>query len=98
LQEGGGDEQHLDERELAADADARPGPEREVGVLRDRLGAFGREASGVELFGVGEEARVALSDEGDQLDVMAPLQRVAADLDFARGLAREDADGRRVQS
>src|ERR1051326_5042785 len=52
----------LSPREALADAAALAAAEGEVCELRSRLFRFGREARGVEAFGVGEEARVAVHD------------------------------------
>ncbi len=84
-------------REGLADADARPGAEREVGEGRDPLRAPLVPSLGTELLGVGVPAGVAVDDPGRDQHHRAGRDHLTRDLVVHRRGAT-DHPGRRIQA
>ena len=55
---------HLQHRKAHADADARPGAERNVGVAIDRIAVGAEKALGIESVGVFPQGAVPMQQEG----------------------------------
>ena len=81
-------------RELLAEAAARAAAEREEGVCGPRRSRFGSPAFRVELFRIGEEARVSVHRVLADDDERARRDTVAADGEVSERATHEPPRGR----